>query len=95
MITDKIATKSDTDQTIFNMAQCEVEERMTRTTYRNFLASDMHLAYIQTAKMASKRGSLWPLETRGRVRMTADTSPSSLPPASVTSKGRGRVRARG
>ena len=53
VITDKIATKSDTDQTIFNMAQCEVEERMTRTTYRNFLASDMYLSYIQTAQGVS------------------------------------------
>merc|ERR1719422_629967 len=46
-ITDKIATKSGTDQTIFDQAQVEVEERMTRTTYRNFLTSEMHLNYIQ------------------------------------------------
>ena len=73
MITDKIATKSGTDQTIFDTAQCEVserrlctlvqcinqcsflqvEERMTRTTYRNFLASDMYLSYIQSAQVVS------------------------------------------
>ena len=53
MITDKIANKSGTDQTIFDTAQCEVEERMTRTTYRNFLASDMYLSYIQSAQVAS------------------------------------------
>ena len=53
VITDKIATKSGTDQTIFDMAQCEVEERMTRTTYRNFLASDMYLSYIQSAQVSS------------------------------------------
>ena len=39
--------RSGADQTIFDTAQCEVEERMTRTTYRNFLTSDMYLAYIQ------------------------------------------------
>ena len=53
MITDKIANKSGTDQTIFDTAQCEVEERMTRTTYRNFLASDMYLSYIQSAQVVS------------------------------------------
>ena len=53
VITDKIANKSGTDQTIFDTAQCEVEERMTRTTYRNFLASDMYLSYIQSAQVVS------------------------------------------
>ena len=45
--------RSGADQTIFDTAQCEVEERMTRTTYRNFLTSDMYLAYIQVRDQCS------------------------------------------
>merc|ERR1719228_1250347 len=48
IIQDKIAEKSRIDQHIFDSAQIEVEERMTRTTYRNFLASEMYLNYIQS-----------------------------------------------
>merc|ERR1719312_859621 len=48
IIQDKIAEKSLIDQHIFDSAQIEVEERMTRTTYRNFLASEMYLNYIQS-----------------------------------------------
>ena len=51
VISDKIATKSGTDQTIFDNAQCEVEEKMTRTTYRNFLASELYLNYIQNMQV--------------------------------------------
>ena len=36
------------DKNIFDAAQLEVEDRMTRTTYRNFLASEMYLNYIQS-----------------------------------------------
>merc|ERR1719209_949957 len=50
-IQEKVAAKSGTDQTIFDTAQQEVEERMTRTTYRNFLASEMYLAYIQAQQV--------------------------------------------
>merc|ERR1719369_2263527 len=48
IIQDKIGGKSQIDQHIFDSAQIEVEERMTRTTYRNFLASEMYLNYIQS-----------------------------------------------
>merc|ERR1719206_1500578 len=48
IIQDKIAEKSLIDQHIFDSAQIEVEDRMTRTTYRNFLASEMYLNYIQS-----------------------------------------------
>jgi len=48
IIQDKIAEKSRIDQHIFDSAQIEVEDRMTRTTYRNFLASEMYLNYIQS-----------------------------------------------
>ena len=51
VISDKISTKSGTDQTIFDNAQCEVEEKMTRTTYRNFLASELYLNYIQNMQV--------------------------------------------
>ena len=51
VISDKIAMKQGTDQTIFDNAQCEVEERMTRTTYRNFLTSEMYLSYIQNMQV--------------------------------------------
>merc|ERR1719244_2116744 len=47
IIQESIATKQEVDQHIFDTAQLEVEERMTRTTYRNFLASEMYLNYIQ------------------------------------------------
>merc|ERR1719210_2753559 len=57
VISDKISTRSGADQTIFDTAQCEVEERMTRTTYRNFLTSDMYLNYIQTMQTGSGSGS--------------------------------------
>jgi len=50
-IQEKVAAKTGTDQTIFDSAQQEVEERMTRTTYRNFLASEMYLAYIQAQQV--------------------------------------------
>lgn len=50
-ISEKISTKSGTDQTIFDNAQCEVEEKMTRTTYRNFLGSELYLNYIQTMQV--------------------------------------------
>merc|ERR1719278_1311265 len=50
-IQEKVASKMGTDQTIFDTAQQEVEERMTRTTYRNFLASEMYLAYIQAQQV--------------------------------------------
>jgi len=50
-IQEKVASKLGTDQTIFDTAQQEVEERMTRTTYRNFLASEMYLAYIQAQQV--------------------------------------------
>merc|ERR1719209_2436205 len=50
-IQEKVAAKTGTDQTIFDTAQQEVEERMTRTTYRNFLASEMYLAYIQAQQV--------------------------------------------
>merc|ERR1719228_1263524 len=48
IIQDKIGGKSQIDQHIFDAVQIEVEERMTRTTYRNFLASEMYLNYIQS-----------------------------------------------
>jgi len=51
LISDKIAAKSGTDQSIFDSAQVEVEERMTRTTYRNFLSSDMYISYIQNMQV--------------------------------------------
>merc|ERR1719430_2089674 len=51
IIQDKIAEKSRIDQHIFDSAQIEVEDRMTRTTYRNFLASEMYLAYIQAQQV--------------------------------------------
>eukprot|EP00092_Neocalanus_flemingeri_P012855 GFUD01013851.1.p1 GENE.GFUD01013851.1~~GFUD01013851.1.p1 ORF type:complete len:913 (+),score=250.55 GFUD01013851.1:418-3156(+) len=47
VIQDKIGGKSLIDQHIFDSAQIEVEDRMTRTTYRNFLGSEMYLNYIQ------------------------------------------------
>ena len=52
LISDKIAAKSGTDQSIFDSAQVEVEERMTRTTYRNFLSSDMYISYIQNMQVS-------------------------------------------
>jgi len=48
IIQDKIGGKSLIDQHIFDSAQIEVEDRMTRTTYRNFLGSEMYLNYIQS-----------------------------------------------
>ena len=51
VISDKISTKSGTDQTIFDNAQCEVEEKMTRTTYRNFLASELYVNYCQNMQV--------------------------------------------
>ena len=51
VISDKIATKAGTDQTIFDNAQCEVEEKMTRTTYRNFLASELYINYCQNMQV--------------------------------------------
>lgn len=50
-IQEKIAAKSNIDQNIFDSAQLEVEDRMTRTTYRNFLASEMYLNYIQAQQI--------------------------------------------
>merc|ERR1719228_2250163 len=47
VISDKIGTKNEMNQQIFDIAQEEVEDRMTRTTYRNFLASEMYLNYVQ------------------------------------------------
>lgn len=49
IIQEKIASKRDEDigQDIFDTAQLEVEDRMTRTTYRNFLASEAYLNYVQ------------------------------------------------
>jgi len=47
IIQESIGNKQEVDQHIFDSAQLEVEERMTRTTYRNFLASEMYLNYIQ------------------------------------------------
>ena len=81
VITDKIATKSGTDQTIFDMAQCEVEERMTRTTYRNFLASDMYLSYIQSAQVSS------PSEPGLSPKLSAESSLSGQPGLSVERPG--------
>jgi len=46
-IQESIGSKQEIYQHIFDPAQLEVEERMTRTTYRNFLASEMYLNYIQ------------------------------------------------
>ena len=81
VITDKIATKSGTDQTIFDMAHCEVEERMTRTTYRNFLASDMYLSYIQSAQVSS------PSEPGLSPKLSAESSLSGQPGLSVERPG--------
>ncbi len=48
IIQEKIASKrGDMGQDIFDSAQLEVEDRMTRTTYRNFLASEAYLNYVQ------------------------------------------------
>jgi hypothetical protein len=46
VIQEKIGSK-DSGQDIFDTAQLEVEDRMTRTTYRNFLASEAYLNYVQ------------------------------------------------
>ena len=46
IIQEKIGSK-DSGQDIFDTAQLEVEDRMTRTTYRNFLASEAYLNYVQ------------------------------------------------
>jgi len=49
-IQDTIAGKSGSEavqQDIFDAAQVEVEDRMTRTTYRNFLVSEAYLNYVQ------------------------------------------------
>jgi hypothetical protein len=51
LIQDKIAAKDDVHQDIFDAAQVEVEERMTRTTYRNFLASEAYLNYVQNMQI--------------------------------------------
>ena len=37
---------------LYQILISQVEERMTRTTYRNFLASEMYLAYIQAQQVA-------------------------------------------
>jgi hypothetical protein len=63
IIQEKIGSK-DSGQDIFDTAQLEVEDRMTRTTYRNFLASEAYLNYVQMmqtgetllTKTAKKRG---------------------------------------
>lgn len=53
VIQDKIAARTEAGgqgevgQDIFDAAQVEVEERMTRTTYRNFLSSEAYLNYVQ------------------------------------------------
>ena len=88
VITDKIATKSGTDQTIFDMAQCEVEERMTRTTYRNFLASDMYLSYIQSAQVSSpSEPGLSPKLASGSGSHSAESSLSGQPGLSAVGQG--------
>lgn len=47
-IQERIAAgRAASGQDIFDTAQVEVEERMTRTTYRNFLASEAYLNYVQ------------------------------------------------
>jgi len=48
VISEKIGSKNDMNQTIFDGAQEEVEDRMTRTTYRNFLTSELYLNYVQS-----------------------------------------------
>jgi axin 1 len=42
-------------QDIFDAAQAEVEDRMTRTTYRNFLASEAYLNYVQLMQTGQKK----------------------------------------
>merc|ERR1719495_2615898 len=48
VIQEKIGEKNQVSKHIFDAAQLEVEDRMTRTTYRNFLGSEMYLNYIQS-----------------------------------------------
>ena len=79
VISDKIGAKSGTDQTIFDTAQCEVEERMTRTTYRNFLASDMYLAYIQSAQQGSSSEPGLSPKLAGSGSQSAESSLSGAP----------------
>ena len=48
VIQERIAAgRAASGQDIFDTAQVEVEDRMTRTTYRNFLASEAYLNYVQ------------------------------------------------
>jgi len=46
-IQERIAAKDTASQDIFDAAQREVEDRMTRTTYRNFMGSEAYLNYVQ------------------------------------------------
>lgn len=48
VISEKIGSKNEMNQQIFDGAQEEVEDRMTRTTYRNFLTSELYLNYVQS-----------------------------------------------
>ena len=57
-IQDTIAGKSGSEavqQDIFDAAQVEVEDRMTRTTYRNFLVSEAYLNYVQHMQIGELR----------------------------------------
>jgi len=52
VIQEKIGSKEAVDNRVFDAAQAEVEERMTRTTYRNFLSCELYLSYVQAAQAA-------------------------------------------
>ncbi|XP_013791749.1 axin-1-like [Limulus polyphemus] len=52
-IASKIGNKMGLDQTIFDNAQKNIEDIMTRTTYPNFLKSELYLEQIQLVQQSS------------------------------------------
>ena len=77
-IQDKIGAKQEVNQRIFDAAQEEVEERMTRTYY-DFLASEMYLNFIQA------------LQTRGEGDQTG-VGMNKEPAAVIGTKQGGQTR---
>lgn len=74
-IASKIESKMGLDQTIFDDAQKNIEDIMTRTTYPNFLKSEVYLYHVQFMQQNVQLGS--PKRPEGLESISENSSDNS------------------